>query len=32
MMEEYDTCPRCNTNKKNKPLLKLMINVCGHTL
>ncbi len=31
-MEEYDTCPRCNTNKKNKPLLRLMINVCGHTL
>lgn len=25
-------CPRCKTTKYRNPSLKLMVNVCGHTL
>lgn len=31
IMEEQ-TCPRCKTTKYRNPSLKLMVNVCGHSL
>lgn len=29
---EEDGCPRCKTTKYRNPSLKLMVNICGHTL
>lgn len=29
---EDQVCPRCKTTKYRNPSLKLMVNVCGHTL
>ncbi|XP_005986479.1 CDK-activating kinase assembly factor MAT1 isoform X1 [Latimeria chalumnae] len=29
---EEQSCPRCKTTKYRNPSLKLMVNVCGHTL
>ena len=29
---EDQACPRCKTTKYRNPSLKLMVNVCGHTL
>lgn len=31
-MEDDQVCPRCKTTKYRNPSLKLMVNVCGHTL
>ncbi|XP_011303096.1 CDK-activating kinase assembly factor MAT1 [Fopius arisanus] len=31
-MELDQACPRCKTTKYRNPSLKLMVNVCGHTL
>lgn len=25
-------CPRCKTTKYRNPSLKMMVNICGHTL
>ena len=29
---EDQACPRCKTTKYRNPSLKLMVNICGHTL
>lgn len=29
---EEDGCPRCKTTKYRNPSLKLLVNICGHTL
>lgn len=31
-MSEDISCPRCKTSKYRNPLLKLLVNVCGHPL
>ncbi|XP_042194202.1 CDK-activating kinase assembly factor MAT1 [Callorhinchus milii] len=31
-MDDDQGCPRCKTTKYRNPSLKLMVNVCGHTL
>jgi CDK-activating kinase assembly factor MAT1 len=31
-MDLEEGCPRCKTTKYRNPSLKLMVNVCGHSL
>lgn len=31
-MDNDQVCPRCKTTKYRNPSLKLLVNVCGHTL
>lgn len=31
-MDNELSCPRCKTNKYRNPALKLLVNVCGHSL
>ncbi|THD24736.1 CDK-activating kinase assembly factor MAT1 [Fasciola hepatica] len=32
MQDQSQSCPSCRANKYNNPQLKLMVNVCGHSL
>ncbi|KAA0193097.1 CDK-activating kinase assembly factor MAT1 [Fasciolopsis buskii] len=32
MLDQSQSCPSCRANKYNNPQLKLMVNVCGHSL
>ncbi|VUZ43763.1 unnamed protein product [Hymenolepis diminuta] len=31
-MADSQTCPKCNASKYNNPQLRLMVNLCGHSL